>query len=128
MCRRAPLSAPVWLRLDQVQPKREARMQVEHWHEERDGPLTERALRDKIASRGFSVSRYVYPPGTFFPAHDHGVDKIDGVVSGRLRLTMSGQEAVLEAGDLLLVPKHVMHTAEVVGEEPVVSMDGVRVG
>ncbi|WP_058555220.1 cupin domain-containing protein [Thiohalocapsa sp. ML1] len=103
-------------------------MQVEHWHEERDGPLTERALRDKIASRGFSVSRYVYPPGTFFPAHDHGVDKIDGVVSGRLRLTMSGQEAVLEAGDLLLVPKHVMHTAEVVGEEPVVSMDGVRVG
>ena len=102
-------------------------MQIEHWHEERDGPLTERALRDKITARGYSVSRYVYPPGTYFPAHDHGVDKIDGVVSGCFRMTMGGQEVILEAGDLLVVPKHEMHTAEVVGDEPVVSLDGVRV-
>jgi quercetin dioxygenase-like cupin family protein len=102
-------------------------VQIEHWREERDGPLTERALRDKIAGRGYSASRYVYAPGTYFPAHDHGVDKIDAVVSGRLRMTMGGQETVLEAGDLLVVPKHVTHTAEVVGDEPVVSLDCVRV-
>jgi quercetin dioxygenase-like cupin family protein len=105
----------------------EAHMQIEHWHADRDGPLTEQGLRDKITARGYAVSRYVYPPGTFFPAHDHGVDKIDGVVSGRFRMTMGGQEVVLEAGDLLVVPKHAMHTAEVVGDEPVVSLDGVRV-
>jgi quercetin dioxygenase-like cupin family protein len=101
-------------------------MQIEHWHADRDGPLTERALRDKITARGYAVSRYVYPPGTFFPPHDHGVDKIDAVVSGRFRMTMGDQEVVLEAGDLLHVPRHVMHTAEVVGDEPVVSLDGVR--
>ncbi|WP_295880241.1 cupin domain-containing protein [uncultured Thiohalocapsa sp.] len=102
-------------------------MQIEHWHEDRDGLLTEQALREKIAGRGYAVSRCVYPPGTFFPPHDHGVDKIDAVVSGRFRMTLGGQEGVLEAGDLLLVPKHAMHTAEVVGDEPVVSLDGVRV-
>jgi mannose-6-phosphate isomerase-like protein (cupin superfamily) len=110
--------------IDDAQRRRH--MQIEHWREARDGPLSERALRDKLAGRGYAVSRYVYPPGTFFPAHDHGVDKIDAVVSGRFRMTMGSQEVVLEAGDLLIVPKHVMHTAEVVGEEPVVSLDGVR--
>jgi gentisate 1,2-dioxygenase len=39
---------------------------------------------------------------------------------------MQGQEAVLEAGDLVVVPKHVTHTAEVIGDEPVISLDGVR--
>jgi mannose-6-phosphate isomerase-like protein (cupin superfamily) len=55
------------------------------------------------------------------------VDKIDAVLSGRLRMTMGGQEVVLEAGDLLLVPKHATHTAEVVDDDPVVSLDAVRV-
>ena len=48
------------------------------------------------------------------------------MLSGRFRMTMSGQEAVLEAGDLMVVPKHVTHTAEVVGDEPVVNLDAVR--
>ena len=101
-------------------------MQIEHWHSERDGPLSEEAMRRKLEDRGYSVSRYDYPPGTYFPAHDHAVDKIDALLSGRFRMTMSGQEAVLEAGDLIIVPKHVTHTAEVVGDEMVVSLDAVR--
>jgi quercetin dioxygenase-like cupin family protein len=84
-------------------------------------------MRRKLEDRGYTVSRYDYAPGTYFPPHDHGVDKMDGVLSGRFRMTMSGQEVVLEAGDLMVVPKHVTHTAEVVGDEPVVNLDGVRV-
>jgi quercetin dioxygenase-like cupin family protein len=101
-------------------------MQVEHWNSERDGPLSETAMRRKLEDRGYSVSRYVYPPGTFFPDHEHGVDKIDGVLSGRFRMTMGAQEVILEAGDMLMVPKHAMHTAEVVGDQPVVSLDAVK--
>jgi quercetin dioxygenase-like cupin family protein len=101
-------------------------MQVEHWNTERDGPLTEAAMRDKLERRGYIVSRYVYPPGTHFPDHEHGVDKIDGVLSGQFRMAMAAQEAVLEAGDMLAVPRHVSHSAEVVGDEPVVTLDAVR--
>ena len=54
-------------------------MQVERWDEERDGPVSETALRRRFQERGYSVSRYDYPPGTFFPDHDHGLDKIDAV-------------------------------------------------
>jgi quercetin dioxygenase-like cupin family protein len=103
-------------------------MQIEHWDETRDGELTEANMRRKLQDRGYRVSKYVYPPGTYFPEHDHGVDKIDGVLSGRFRMAMNGGGVVLEAGDLLVVPKHVFHSAEVVGEDPVVSLDAVRIG
>ena len=102
-------------------------MNVEHWDEQRDGPLTEEAMRGKLAERGYSVSRYVYRPGTHFPQHTHNTDKIDAVLSGRFRMTMEVQEVVLEAGDSLEVPRGAEHSAEVVGDEDVVSLDAVRI-
>jgi len=101
-------------------------MQIEHWDPARDGALTEANMRRKLEDRGYRANTYVYPPGTYFAEHDHGVDKIDGVLSGRFRMTMQGGSVVLEAGDLLAVPKHVFHSAEVVGDDPVVSLDAVR--
>jgi quercetin dioxygenase-like cupin family protein len=101
-------------------------MSVEHWNTEVDGPLTEEGLRRKLEARGYAVSRYVYPPGTYFPPHTHAVDKIDGVLSGRFRMTMGGESLVLAAGDCLAVPRGQSHSAEVVGGEPVVSLDAVR--
>jgi len=101
-------------------------MQIEHWDPARDGALTEANMRRKLQARGYTVSKYVYPPGTCFPEHDHGVDKIDGVLSGRFRMALQGGNAILKAGDLLTVPKHVLHSAEVVGDEPVVSLDAIQ--
>jgi len=101
-------------------------MQIEHWNSACDGELTETNMCRKLQARGYTVSKYVYPPGTRFLEHDHGVDKIDGVLSGRFRMALQGGSAILEAGDLLAVPKHVPHSAEVVGDEPVVSLDAIR--
>lgn len=100
-------------------------MKVERWNETEDGAFSEEALREKLESRGYSVSRYVYPPGTRFPDHTHGVTKVDAVVSGRFRMILEGEEVVLEAGDCLEVPRGAVHSAEVVGDEPVVSLDAV---
>jgi quercetin dioxygenase-like cupin family protein len=101
-------------------------MNVEHWDEQHDGPLTEDAMRDRLEQRGYRVSRYVYPPGTRFPEHTHAIDKIDAVLSGRFRMTVEGQEVILEAGDAIDVPRGTVHSAEVVGEESVVSLDATR--
>ena len=98
-------------------------MKVEHWKAEIDGPLTEAALRGKLEALGYHVSRYVYPPGTHFPDHSHRVDKIDTVLSGRFRMVLEGHAVILEAGDWLGVPQDAFHSAEVVGDEPVVSLD-----
>lgn len=103
-------------------------MDIEHWNPAVDGELSANGLRRKLEARGYRVSRYVYPPGTYFPPHDHAVDKIDGVLSGRFRMSMGGRSFVLEAGDCLRVPRGETHSAEVVGDEPVVSLDAVKNG
>lgn len=102
------------------------KIEVEKWDPARDGPLSERALREKLERRGFEVSRHVYPPGTFFPDHSHSADKTDAVLSGKFRMTMGGKSFVLEAGDCLFVPRGTVHSAEVVSGEPVVSLDSTR--
>ena len=101
-------------------------VEVEHWKSDADGEFSEDTLRKKIESRGYSVSRYVYSPGVYFPDHTHGFGKIDGVVSGRFRMTMGGVSVVLKAGDCMFVPAGEIHSAEVVGNESVVSLDGSR--
>jgi len=101
-------------------------MHIEHWDAARDGELTEVNMRRKLEARGYRVSRYTYPPGTCFPEHDHPVDKIDGVLSGRFRMVLEGKGLVLEAGDMLAVTQRALHSAEVVGDRPVVSLDAVR--
>src|SRR5437868_11162980 len=103
-------------------------MKIEHWDTTRDGPLTEAALRDKLEERGYVVNRYVYPPGTVFRTHTHDREKIDAVLSGQFRITTVKGSIVLGPGDYIYVPPGAPHSAEVVGDEPVVSLDGIVYG
>lgn len=100
---------------------------VRHWNADVDGELSEEAMRKRLESLGYVVMRYVYPPGTSFPEHTHSVDKIDAVLSGQFRLNVAGHRVILGPGDWIAVPRGVRHTADVVGEESVVSLDAVKV-
>ena len=101
-------------------------MRVRHWNTSVDGLLSETAMRRKLESAGYLVARYVYPPGTAFPEHSHGVDKVDAVVSGRFRMIVAGHFAILGPGAVVGVPRGVHHTAAVVGDEPVVCLDAAK--
>lgn len=101
-------------------------MRLEHWDEDEYGALSEQAMRARLTRMGYSAACYTYPPGTFFDTHTHGVDKIDGVLAGRFEMEMEGERVVLEAGDLLWVPRGTPHSARVLGSRSVVSLDAVR--
>ena len=103
-------------------------MSIHAWNEALDGPLSEAALRRKLEAAGYVVARYTYPPGTHFPEHTHEVDKIDAVLSGRFRIVLGGHTLVLGPGDWVQVRRGVRHSASVVGDEPVVSLDALRAG
>jgi quercetin dioxygenase-like cupin family protein len=103
-------------------------MRVRHWNEDADGAFSEEAMRRKLEAAGYMVYCYTYPPGTSFPEHTHAMDKIDAVVSGRFRMVVAGHFVILGPGDWVEVPRGVHHTAAVIGDEPVVSLDAVRVG
>lgn len=100
-------------------------VRIEQW-DAAWGPLSERAMRQRLEDEGYSVSRYVYPPGTYFSEHTHPVDKKDTVLRGRLKIEAEGKEVILEAGSMIEIPAGTRHTAEVVGEEEVVSFDATR--
>ena len=91
-----------------------------------EGPLTEAALRAKLESLGYRVAKYTYDPGTVFPDHKHDVDKIDAVLSGRFRLVVRGHMKVLGPGEWIEIPRGTVHNASVMGDEPVVSLDAVK--
>lgn len=59
---------------------------IEHWDPDTDGNLNEENMRTKLGARGYTINKYIYPPGTYFPDHSHEVDKIDGVLSGQFRM------------------------------------------
>jgi quercetin dioxygenase-like cupin family protein len=101
-------------------------MKIEHWNESADGRFSEAALRRKLERLGYEISRYVYSPGTYFPDHSHGIDKMDAVVSGQFRMAVEGKELILKSGDVLTVPRGTVHSAQVIGDEPVVSLDGTK--
>ncbi len=95
------------------------------WQAE-DDKLCEQAMCNKFEKLGYSCTRYYYGPGTCFPTHMHAVDKIDGVLKGEFRLTMDGNSVVLAAGDYIFVPKGMAHSAEVIGDQAVVSIDAIK--
>jgi quercetin dioxygenase-like cupin family protein len=101
-------------------------MPIHRWNVALDGAFSENALRGKLETMGYRVARYVYAPGTVFPDHTHGVDKVDAVVSGRFRLIIGGHVAILGPGEWVDVPRGAVHSAAVMGDEPVVSLDAVK--
>jgi quercetin dioxygenase-like cupin family protein len=101
-------------------------MDILRWNPDKDGTLSEPALRRKLERMGYRVSRYTYPPGTHFPMHTHEVDKIDAVLSGQLRITAQENSVVLGPGDAVAITRGTEHSAEVIGSDAVVSLDAVK--
>jgi len=99
---------------------------IEPWDKSKWGSLSEEHMRRKLTSEGYSVARYVYPRGTVFSDHTHSVDKKDVVLEGEFLITLGGEEFLLRAGDSIEVPCNAVHSAQVVGEESVVSLDAVK--
>ena len=97
------------------------------WDLKIDGVLNECSLRRKLEDRGYRVSSYTYSPGTYFSDHKHGQSKIDAVLSGTFRMGMYGEFVDLGPGDWIEVPAGATHSAEVIGNEPVVSLDAIKI-
>ena len=98
-------------------------VRLERW-QPGDGPLTERRMMKLMEFEGCDVLVYTYRPGTVFPEHEHGQNKVDGVLEGILRITVGDAVFDLKPGDRLYIPARTRHAAEVLGEKTVVSLDG----
>jgi len=101
-------------------------LNVSHWKVQADGPLTLENVAKKLKSMGYHFAEQQYAPGTVFHEHSHDNQTKDAVISGRFKVRMQDKEAVLEPGDILDIPAGIDHSAAVLGDEPVIVLEGEK--
>lgn len=68
--------------------------------------------RQYVVGDEVMVARISMKRGCTVPEHSHRHEQISNVLSGCLRFVIEGREIVVGAGELLLIPPHVPHSAE----------------
>ena len=81
------------------------------------------ALKQGLRDDGYNIYVYSYPGGMCFPPHMHDHETIHIVLSGSMKITLDEVDHILVPAERSLVPSHKLHTAEVLGETPVVILD-----
>ncbi|GFO43242.1 cupin domain protein [Plakobranchus ocellatus] len=96
------------------------------WDSNVDGKLNDTNMEKKLECMGYRSTKYEFPPGMDFPNHTHNMTKMDAITTGKFFVSMHGQELVMEPGDIVEVPKGVVHNAHVIGSESVTFFDSTR--
>ena len=68
--------------------------------------------RQFVVGTQVMVARIVMKKGCLVPEHSHHNEQISQVLSGSMRFLIEGKEIILRAGEFLLIPPHVPHSAE----------------
>jgi quercetin dioxygenase-like cupin family protein len=101
------------------------RYTITHWPADA-GQVTINKIRARLEQEGLYPSRFDMVPGDSYGDHSHPEAEIRWVVSGRMRLCIGGEELILTPGDRLDLAAGVVHSADVVGDEVVVTVCASR--
>jgi quercetin dioxygenase-like cupin family protein len=101
-------------------------MPLYNWNEvekERMNPLL---VRQVIHCESMTVARIHMSKGCLVPMHSHHNEQVSMVERGALKFVLDGQEQMLKAGDTLLIPPHVPHSAEAMEDSVAVDLFSPR--
>jgi len=90
------------------------------------GQITINKVRARLEQEGLHPYRFEMVPGDAYGNHAHPEAEIRWVVSGRMRIRVDYEELILEPGDRLDLAANVVHSADVCGEEVVVTLCASR--
>lgn len=99
-------------------------MQIERWSES-SLPDSE-VLKTRLRDEGYSVFQWSDAPGTKYGPHAHAEDQSHWILSGELELRVGHESYTLRAGDRDFLPANTMHSAVVLGDEPVTYLIGAK--
>ena len=100
-------------------------MQVNHWDQQCDGPLTEAALQQKLKSLGYDPLPRLSPTGVVVSARVHHCERAEAVLAGLLKVTIDNETVILTAGDIVFVPRGAASRIEPVGTAPVSCIEAI---
>ncbi len=84
-------------------------------------------LRLTLVREGYEVFQWGDRPGMYYGPHKHPEDQSHWIISGTLEIHVKDHGSFrLEAGDRDFMPAETYHTAQVIGDEPVLYLIGVK--
>ena len=87
-----------------VQHVRFADMPTEHLN-----PLLDRQF---VAGEKSMLARLILRAGCVVPLHSHENEQITYILEGALKFSLQGKEVIVRAGEILVIPSNVPHSAE----------------
>ncbi len=77
------------------------------------------SVKAELEGQGYRCFAWSDSPGTVYPPHTHPHDEVLCVLQGAMEMEVAGQKRVLRPGDRLELPRNTVHSARVLGDEPV---------
>lgn len=68
--------------------------------------------RQFVSGEGAMLARVLLKKGAVVPEHQHLNEQLAYILEGALRFVIGGEERVVRAGEILVIPPHVPHSAE----------------
>jgi|SRR5579864_1534549 quercetin dioxygenase-like cupin family protein len=72
-------------------------------------PLLQRQL---VVGQDIMVARVLLKKGCIVPLHSHQNEQVTYILEGALKFWIDGKEIVVNAGEVLTIPRHMPHKAE----------------
>ena len=76
---------------------------------EQVNPLLDRQI---VCGERSMLARIILRKGCIVPQHSHENEQISYILEGALKFLIEGREIVVIAGEVLVIPSHVPHSAE----------------
>jgi quercetin dioxygenase-like cupin family protein len=87
-------------------------MQLWAWENVRKEVLNDKLWRKVVSGEKAMVAQLGISKGCVVPLHHHESEQISVVLQGELKFAMEGREVVVHAGEVLVIPSNVPHSAQ----------------
>ena len=85
--------------------------QLLRWDEIKEEKLNEKITRKLAVGQNEMIGRLRLAKGATVPPHKHLAEQITMVMSGTLRFNIGGKDITVRAGEVLIIPPNVVHSA-----------------
>ena len=86
-------------------------MQILNWAGVKKEVLNDHISRRVITGERAMVAEITIIKGGLVPLHHHESEQVSYCLEGKLKLEVEGREFILNAGDVLVIPSNIPHSA-----------------
>jgi quercetin dioxygenase-like cupin family protein len=107
--------------LDRIKEETLGTLEKTSWKEMQVEQLNDKLTRQMISGENATISQLVLKKGAAVPRHSHMNEQYSWIISGSLKFVFDDREILVGAGEILLIPANVAHSA--VAQEDTVDVD-----